>query len=63
MHEEHHRNGVLPNASILRDSLRYAEYRETTESPLRKPKASSWKIAELKQMIREVVIPLKTRKK
>jgi type I restriction enzyme R subunit len=58
---EHHRNGVLPNASILRESLRYAEYKEATEEPLRKPKARSRMIAELEQMIREEVMPLQTR--
>lgn len=58
---EHHRDGVLPNASVLRDSLRYAEYKEATEEPLRKPKARSQMIAELEQMIREEVMPLQTR--
>ena len=58
---EHHRNGVLPNASILRESLRYAEYKEATEEPLRKPKARSRMIAELEHMIREEIMPLQTR--
>lgn len=58
---EHHRNGVLPNASILRESLRYAEYKEAAEEPLRKPKARSRMIAELEQMIREEIMPLQAR--
>lgn len=58
---EHHRDGVLPNASVLRDSLRYAEYKEATEEPLRKPKVRSRMIAELEQMIREEIMPLQAR--
>ena len=51
-------NGVIPNASVLKDSLRYAEYKEATEEPLKKPKARSQMIAELENMIQEEIVPL-----
>ena len=51
-------NGVIPNAGVLKDSLRYAEYKESTEEPLKKPKARSQMIAELEDMLQEEIIPL-----
>ena len=51
-------NGVIPNANVLKDSLRYAEYKESTEEPLKKPKARSQMIAELENMIQEEIVPL-----
>ena len=55
---EHHRNGVVPNATVLKDSLRYAEYKENAEEPLKKPKARSQMIAELEKLIQEEILPL-----
>ena len=54
-----HVNGVIPNASVLKDSLRYSEYKESTEGALKKPKARTQMIAELEGMIQEEVVPLK----
>jgi len=51
-------NGAIPNASVLKDSLRYAEYKESTDEPLKKPKARSQMIAELENMIQEEIVPL-----
>ena len=51
-------NGVIPNASVLKDSLRYAEYKESTEEPLKKPKARSRMITELEDIIVREIVPL-----
>lgn len=51
-------NGVIPNASVLKDSLRYAEYKESVEEPLTKFKARSQMIAELEDMTQEENTPL-----
>ena len=51
-------NGVIPNASVLKDSLRYAGYKESAEEPLTKFKARSQMIAELENMIQKDITPL-----
>ena len=55
---ENHYNGMIPNASVLKDSLRYAEYKESTDEPLKKPKARSQMIAELQDIIVKEIMPL-----
>lgn len=55
---ENHYNGMIPNASVLKDSLRYAEYKESTNEPLKKPKARSQVIAELQDIIVKEIMPL-----
>ena len=55
---ENHNSGMIPNASVLKDSMRYAEYRESTEEPLKKPKARSQMIAELQDIIVKEIMPL-----
>jgi len=55
---ENNRNGLIPNASVLKDSIRYAEYKESVEEPLMKPKARSQMVAELEDMIEEEITPL-----
>lgn len=55
---EHHRNGSVPNASYLRDSLQYAEYKAATPEPLKKPRARSQMISELEKLITEEIMPL-----
>ena len=51
-------NGMIPNTSVLKDSLRYAGYKESAEEPLTKFKARSQMIAELENMIQEDIMPL-----
>ena len=55
---ENNNNGLIPNASILKDTLNYSEYKESTEEPLKKPKARSQMISELENMINEEIVPL-----
>ncbi len=55
---ENHRNGVIPNISDLRDSIKFYEYKENTEEPLSKLKARSKLVSELENIIIEEVIPL-----
>ena len=54
---ENHYDGRVTNASVLKDTLRYAEYKESTPDPLKKPKARSQMILELEDMIKEEIIP------
>ena len=42
----------------LKDSLRYADYRESPAEPLKKPKARSQMIAELENIIEKEILPL-----
>ena len=55
---ENNNNGLIPNASILKDSIRYAEYKDSTDEPLKKPKARSQMISELEDLIEEEIVPL-----
>ena len=56
---EHNANGVIPNANLLKNSIRYAEYKEASENPLTKLKARSRIVAELEKIIEEEITPLK----
>ena len=58
---EFHRNGEIPNANILKDSINYAEYKESVEEPLPKFKCRSVMITELEQIIETEIIPLQQR--
>ena len=51
-------HGSIPNASVLKDSLCYQEYKEGTVEPLKKPKARSQMISELEEVIQEEIEPL-----
>ena len=55
---ENNNHGAIPNATVLKDSLRYADYRESTAEPLKKPKARSQMIAELENIIEKEILPL-----
>ena len=55
---ENNNHGAIPNATVLKDSLRYAEYKESTAEPLKKPKARSQMIAELENVIEKEILPL-----
>jgi type I restriction enzyme R subunit len=54
----HGSHGSIPNASVLKDSLCYQEYKEGTVEPLKKPKARSQMISELEEVIQEEIEPL-----
>lgn len=55
---ENNVNGLVPNASVLKDSMKYAEYKESTEEPLKKPKARSRMVLELEELIADEIVPL-----
>ena len=55
---ENNNNGLIPNASILKDTMNYSYYKDSTEEPLKKPKARSQMISELEDMIEEEIVPL-----
>lgn len=55
---EHNNNGAIPNASVLKDSLNYAEYKETASDPLPKFKARSRMLAYLEHIIETEILPL-----
>ena len=55
---EHGNGGAVPNAAMLKDSIRYAEYKEAAEAPLSKLKARSQMVAELEELIRDEIVPL-----
>ncbi len=55
---EHNKGGLVPNASVLKDSIRYQEYKEATEEPLSKFKARSKMVSDLEDMIQEEIVPL-----
>lgn len=55
----HNKNGFIVNASILKDSMNYNEYKQNSEEPLIKIKARSTMITELENIIREEIQPLK----
>ena len=50
--------GVIPNAGVLKDSLRYAEYKESVEQAPPKFRARAQMIAELETAIQEEITPL-----
>ena len=56
-----HRNGEVPNANLLKDSINYVEYKENTDNPLPKFKCRSEMIAELEKVIETEIIPLQQR--
>ena len=58
---EFHRNGEIPNANVLKDSINYAMYKESVEKPLPKFKCRNMMIAELEQIIMTKIIPLQQR--
>lgn len=58
---ESHRNGEILNATVLKDSIDYARYRESVEEPLPKFKCRSAMIAELETIIKTEVMPLQQR--
>ncbi len=58
---EFHRNGEIPNANVLKDSINYAEYKESVKEPLPKFKCRSVMIAELEEIIITEIIPLQRR--
>ena len=59
---ENNHNGVIPNATASKDSMRYAEYKANEgEEALKKPRARSQMIAELENLIHEEVMPLQVR--
>lgn len=56
---ENNHHGAILNATVLKDSLRYAEYKESVgESALKKPKARVQMVAELEELIRDEILPL-----
>ncbi len=55
---EHNVNGAVPNSSVLKESMRYSEYREAEEEPLPKYKARMQMVSELENIIREEIVPL-----
>lgn len=58
---EFHKNGKIPNANILKDSIDYTEYKNAVENPLPKFKCRNIIIAELEQIIKTEIIPLQQR--
>ncbi|MBQ8971080.1 MAG: hypothetical protein IJ073_07200 [Lachnospiraceae bacterium] len=52
-------DGEIPNANVLKETVRYGEYKENTEEPLQKFAYRSMMIKELGQVIEEEVLPLK----
>ena len=59
---ENNHNGVIPNATALKDSMRYAEYKASAGvDALKKPRARSQMIAELEKLILDEVMPLQVR--
>ena len=56
---EHFVNGVIPNAAMIKDSLRYAQYKESTDKPLSKLRVRKQMLAELEELIQEEIVPLR----
>lgn len=56
-----HRNGEIPNANLLKDSINYVEYKENVDNPLPKFKCRSEMITELEKVIETEIIPLQQR--
>ena len=55
---ENHRHGTVPNARVLKESLRYSDYKAAAENAYPKFKAQTKMIAELEELIKQEIMPL-----